>query len=823
MASFDGGDLESMRDWLAGSKEYITKVSIVVRWSTKIPGTTYDTTTGLSPIADPEADLNILETGQESEEQEIEDIFDVRLKRSGLSHDLKFRASSLNFTWPNYAQFKQGKSERAIRFYLKVSLIDSWGEELNLLKTDWYKIKDTEEIYSTSKSSGADVRIESIPWIYEYNEPTMEGNDARAWFQCNQYGLGVFGIIGGYDPEWFSATEGSTGSRARYLGYLLEDGVSIVAIGVPATGEGYSSGSTTLYAFLSNGMKISTGIRSKKTVKSWSIIEDMVIITFEDDTTANFSCNKPSLDDASGVYYTYHLDGGKWDRNGQNTFSSGYTNTPMSYRVSWNGISRVQKILHDMKVGDLPDSPCSYTGPFVFYNAMVSRPLFSDYELSKAVNAVLNMGPMKLVSSCEETALSYLSWWGLKEGSAIRPKSYIKDERVLDTPLVEFYELGYRIENDELDYISTSSYPVNDFDSIENSNEKVVFDEKYKYEVLRYLVSIPTYSYRSVRNQVGNDGTVTQVEVPPTLVDWCWAGCLVKMAYSVGTEVVYARGLIEGQLNFSDVGDFSSLETSQLSLAGVMPIIDGIGISSEQFYGNMNWMNERDFKFYVPQDWVMGIITRSTYVQRRVTTMDIEIIDLGYPSNPVSIVIPQDNPRNFKATVLNGSANVSMSYNSDTKILRCTAYTRSPNLLVVFKVDYDYDATIPGLGQALFTGAYLSAISKTEVVGTEGNTIQVDTHGAMDVELIDSNDFVSGESIGRSLRRGNLLQKYSEKTEGIKFNAEWRPWIGIYSKIRVKTMNSFGEDSWVAAMVTSIDSNADTMSATYEGIVLYEE
>lgn len=748
MASFDGGDLESMRDWLAGSKDYITKVSIVVRWSTKIPGTSYDTVTGLSPIADPEADLNMLETGQESEEQEIEDIFDVRLKRSGLSHDLKFRASSLNFTWPNYAQFKKGKSERAIRFYLKVSLIDSWGEELNLLKTDWYKIKSTEEIYSTSKSSGADVRIEAIPWIYEYNEPTMEGNDARAWFQCNQYGLGVSGIIGGYDPEWFSVTEGSTGSRARYLGYLLEEGVSIVAIGVPATGEGYSSGSTTLYAFLSNGMKISTGIRSEKTVKSWSISEDTVTITFEDDTTANFSCNKPSLDDVSGVYYTYHLDGGKWDRNGQNTFSSGYTNTPMSYRVSWNGVSRVQKILHDMKVGDLPDSPCSYTGPFVFYNAMVSRPLFSDYELSKAVNAVLNMGPMKLVSSCEETALSYLSWWGLKEGSAIRPKSYIKDERVLDTPLVEFYELGYRIENDELDYISTSSYPVNDFDSIENSNEKVVFDEKYKYEVLRYLVSIPTYSYRSVRNQVGNDGTVTQVEVPPTLVDWCWAGCLVKMAYSVGTEVVYARGLIEGQLNFSDVGDFSSLETSQLSLAGVMPIIDGIGISSEQFYGNMNWMNERDFKFYVPQDWVMGIITRSTY---------------------------------------------------------------------------DYDAHIPGLGQALFTGAYLSAISKTEVVGTEGDTIQVDTHGAMDGELIDSNDFVSGEGIGRSLKRGDLLQKYSEKTKGIKFNAEWRPWIGIYSKIRVKTMNSFGEDSWVAVMVTSIDANADTMSAAYEGIVLEKE
>ena len=36
-------------------------------------------------------------------------------------------------------------------------------------------------------------------------------------------------------------------------------------------------------------------------------------------------------------------------------------------------------------------------------------------------------------------------------------------------------------------------------------------------------------------------------------------------------------------------------------------------------------------------------------------------------------------------------------------------------------------------------------------------------------------------------------------------------------------MNSFGVDYWVSVMVTSIDANADSMSASYEGIVLEKE
>lgn len=825
MASFSSGDVLRMHDWLEGSKNYVTKVSIVARWSTKIPNTSYDTDTGLSPIADPEADLNILETGTESEEQEIEDIYNVRLKRSGLSHDLKFRASTLNFVFPDYAQFKQGKSERAIRFYLKVSLVYSVAgieTELILLKTDWYKIKSTKEIYSTSKSSGADIQIEATPWIYEYNEPTMEGNDARAWIEGNQFYwggsvTGPLGTVGGYDPNWFTVTEGnSTSTRTVYLRDLLDSGVSIVAIGIPSIGVGVgNSDSTELYAFMSNGLRIPTGISSTLTVESWSINGDTVTITYEGGGTASFSCAPASLTGQSGVSYTYHLDGGKWDRNGENTFvgiqSTRYTNTPMSYRVSWNGITRVQKILHDRLV-EGSEAPCSYTGPFVFYSASCGTNS-NRHSVVKAVSAVLNMGPMRLVGSCDETALSYLSWWGLKEGAAIRPRSYIKDERVLDTPLVEFYELGYRIEHNELDYISYHS--VNDFDAIENSDEKVVFDERYKYDVSRYLVTIPTHSYNYYVNIVGEDGKVTQEAVPPTYIDWCWANSIVKMSYSVGGEDIYAKGLIEGQLNFKDVRDYSGLENNILSLSGLIPTSKKEAIRTEQFYANMNWADENNFEYFVSPDWIITK-TGNTSVSLSGITLDSQSLGLGYPTPPIEIPISQDNPRNFKGTSLGGT--VRTSYSEDTKILTCVAYGPSPGKKILFSVTYDYDykEAIDGLDTTLFSSIYLSSISESQIVGTEGETIQVDTHGAMDID-----NFTGFNEI--EFTRGDLLEQYAEKKKGIKFNAEWRPWIRIYSKIRVKAMNSFGVNYWVTAMITSIDANADSMSASYEGIVLEEE
>lgn len=797
MADFTRSDMEKMSSWLRGSKDYITKVSIVARWSTKIPGTSYDTVTGLSPIADPEEDLNILETGQESEEQEIEDIFDVRLKRSGLSHDLKFRASSLNFTWPNYAQFKQGKSERAIRFYLKVSLVDSSGDELNLLKTDWYKIKSTEEIYSTSKSSGADVRIEAIPWIYEYNERTKEGNDARAWIEGNftavSGGGALFGGYGGYDPEWFNSEEGSVDSVRRETLAGLLGSESIMSIGRLKTT------SNELYVFLSNGMEVPTGVHSEKRVTSWNAVRGQnVTVTYEDGTTDSFPCTMfPSTIEGGGVDYVYNLDGGKWDRPGPNTGSNSYTNTPMSYRCSFNGVSRVQKILHDRKVGDLQDSPCSYTGPFVFS--------VSYNESATAVNARQNMGRMNLVGSCNETALSYLSWWALTEGGVIRPRSYIKDERVLDTPLVDFYRVSFSLLHSDEDLFR--------FDSVENSDQAIVFESKYKYEVTRYEVAVPVYDYRQTRNvrqKVSEDaeGNVTygfvEVEVDPYYTNWCMSTCILDAGDSAFS------GWIEADLAFKDSHDYDTAQdsgsTSQRSISGVVSIIDS-GYSAVDFYSNLNWMSGKNFDYFISEDWVSKRKSSGS-VEGSGITQDLEVIGLGFPTRPINFYITGDSPTNFKVSSIRpASATVSMSYDANTKILNCIAYGRSNRLTITFTISYDYlgDYEVQSVESLLITSTYLSVNSYKEIIGTEGSVVPVDTHGVWDSSAT------------------NYLKEYAALKEGIKFNAEWRPWLKIYSKIEVKAMNSFGENYNVLAMITSIDANADTMSATYKGIVLEKE
>lgn len=713
MASFSSSDISKMRQWTEGSKDYITKVSIVARWSTKIPGTSYSTDTGLSPIADPEADLNILETGQESEEQEVQDIFDVRFKVGGLTHDMKFRAASLNFVWPNYAQFKQGKSERAIRFYLKISLVDSSANELILLKTDWFKIKSTEEVYSTSRSSGADVKIEAIPWIYEYNEPTMEGNDARAWLEGGTIvQSSTFGFtFGGYNDAWFSSTEGTEATRTVTLRSCLTKGYSIVAIGRSNSG-GLAN---RLGAFMSNGLVFDTGVVGRQRVTSWSYGQNVVNITFQDGSTDSFSTN---------ISTSFRTDGGKWDRNGSNTgtgsssFSGGYLNTPMSYRVSFNGLLRVQKLLHDRKrvedysslqVTYKDDSPCSYTGPFVFFNG-ISRILFVSKEVVGAVSAILDMGPMRISGDCEETALSYLSWWALKEGAALRPRFYIKDERVLDTPLVEFYELGYRIQNDRLDYLSSG---INDFSSIENSDEQVVFEDIYQYQIDRYYVAPKTYEYQLEGN---------------TYTKWMASSIVVPFSYDYGNEKRSVKGWIEGKLDLEDDASYSNSSKGQQEWLASIHYSSTDIIMGEQFYGNLAWVDSSNFEAYIPYDW-----------------------------------------------------------------------------------------NIQGVDNGSFYYIYFSCIQYEESVGDVGTVVEIDTHGVMDIPRFSAGNFDSG------LQRGDLLAQYASKTERVKFNAEWRPWIKIYSKLRVKAMNSFGADYWVSVMVTSIDANADSMSASYEGIVLEKE
>ena len=191
MITFTSSEKQIIQKWLNGSHDYFTRVSLVARWNTKIPsdslvesGETLDSRTGLSTSANPQRDMELIQNSPLPQEQEITTIYDVRFKRSGLKQDMSFRSPTLTFTWSDYYGFIQGKEQKAIRFYLKVSLIG--GEisgELVLLKTGFYKIRKAEAVYSTSKSSGADYTIEAVPWIYEYNDEMMFGTHGNGWMQ----------------------------------------------------------------------------------------------------------------------------------------------------------------------------------------------------------------------------------------------------------------------------------------------------------------------------------------------------------------------------------------------------------------------------------------------------------------------------------------------------------------------------------------------------------------------------------------------------------------------------------------------------------------
>lgn len=189
MITFSDSEKQIINSWLSGSKDYYTKISLVARWNTKIPsdsliveGEVLDERTGLSKEANPSRDIELLEQSPLPQEQEIEDIYDVRFKRSGLKQDLSFRSPTLTFVWGGYYSFLSGKPKDAVRFYLKISLVSAGGkQEIVLCKTGFYKIRTAESVYSTSRSSGADYKIEAVPWIYEYNSEMMFGTHGNAW------------------------------------------------------------------------------------------------------------------------------------------------------------------------------------------------------------------------------------------------------------------------------------------------------------------------------------------------------------------------------------------------------------------------------------------------------------------------------------------------------------------------------------------------------------------------------------------------------------------------------------------------------------------
>lgn len=196
MITFTDSEKAIIKEWLNGSHNYFTKVSLVARWNTKIlsdslvqEGETLDSRSGLSTSSNPERDLQLIENSPLPPQQEILNIYNVRFKRSGIKQDMSFRSPTLTFTWSDYYGFLQGKDQKAIRFYLKIALVgEGISGELVLLKTGFYKIKKAEAVYSTSKSSGADYEIEAVPWVYEYNDKVELGPNGGAWLGSQNLG-----------------------------------------------------------------------------------------------------------------------------------------------------------------------------------------------------------------------------------------------------------------------------------------------------------------------------------------------------------------------------------------------------------------------------------------------------------------------------------------------------------------------------------------------------------------------------------------------------------------------------------------------------------
>ena len=596
MFSFSSSDSQIIQAWLNGSKDYFTKISIVVRWNTAIPsssvaesGEELDSRTGLSKEANPERDLEILQTAPAPQEQEIEDIYDVRFKRSGLKQDMSFRSPTLTFAWRGYYGFIQGKAQKAVRFYLKVALTGiGISNELVLMKTGFYKIREANPVYSTSRSQGADYTIEAVPWIYEYNDEMMFGSHGNA-FRTDEYG-------------------------------------------------------------------------------DWDI--------------------------------------NTWDKD-------------IAYFSSWNSVSRMQKIRHDLKnlkKGNYPegpgeyfdDAPCSYTGPFYCEK---SNSGIEWLSLQK-------MGMMQISDFITETPISMMQRARLVYSVAV-PEIYRTDSP-LDTPMMTFQVLKDMISTWGTVYNFPALYT---FEEIENSDSEVVSDSLYSYSYADYDQNF----------LMGN-----------------------------------AMPRIAVQLGLSPSG----------SLQNVFPMrTASIDFDGSEVSGIIDLSS-----VYFPDSPSASDSTKNTYKQAVVYSIE------AFNSSGVSLGTTgqfESDGDKIRILYLPGDLQESISK------LEINAYYGKP-------VD--------------------SKISIVEVDQSEDGN---DKNVSIDTKTILMDDLISSSP---SVYQRYVLYIYSNEIKKVvNFSAEFRPWINVFDAIRVRVMNSFGQYRWVRALVTDIDANLDSMSATYEGMVIEEE
>lgn len=160
MISFTVQEKEIIQQWLNGSKDYIVKSEIGFLAEPFLAGSD-----GTSDIG-----INALSNYSSSDSFEYIEVFQVRYKVYGLSLDLKFRAPSLRFVFPNFAEYLLRYPKNRMRFFLQILLTPvGAGSSICLFRSGMYKIKSHKIIQETANSQGADAEIEAVPWVYQIN------------------------------------------------------------------------------------------------------------------------------------------------------------------------------------------------------------------------------------------------------------------------------------------------------------------------------------------------------------------------------------------------------------------------------------------------------------------------------------------------------------------------------------------------------------------------------------------------------------------------------------------------------------------------------
>lgn len=168
MTKFTATEKEAIKEWLSGSKDWLLEVYIDYNDSLGPGGRS----TPFPIRVDTSADWSTLSSAGVGSPTRV-DVSEVRYKVYGIDQELKFRAPSISFVWPSFTTLEKKVERRSkIRFRLHVEIANG-TTKINLLTTDWYKIKDVQVLHTTAKDgedAGSDAKITAIPWIYEYND-----------------------------------------------------------------------------------------------------------------------------------------------------------------------------------------------------------------------------------------------------------------------------------------------------------------------------------------------------------------------------------------------------------------------------------------------------------------------------------------------------------------------------------------------------------------------------------------------------------------------------------------------------------------------------